>query len=327
MENQITQPAVYSPRQHYDLAQQCGYRYRDLQIDGRARSSDDAMVMMQGQAQAIPVHTGMTLMLSDVTHFYDFSAEAEMTPGLLVGVSLAGLGEGEVEGVGVVEAATGQALSLNMGRSTLFSGQQRKGQRYTTVSVYVTADWLDLYGLMAASTFTGNGHVAAHTWYPSLDLRHQLGFLLQGASAGGSERAAGPLERLTRESLSLDLVRLGVRPFLEGFSATDRLPPGDWARMDRVRDCMLANPGADHSLAALARDAGVSVTVLKEKYRLAFGETVFETLRSARLELGQYLLAQGMALSQVSLKVGYAHPANFTTAYKRYFGFSPRRHL
>ncbi|SIT07235.1 transcriptional regulator, AraC family [Insolitispirillum peregrinum] len=320
MDDHSRQISLYSPRQHHDLASQCGYRYRDLQIDGRAPQADEAQAMMQGKTVAAPVQPGLTLMLSDITQFHDFSAEAEMASGLLVGVSLAGVSDGMVEGIGAVHTPAGEGLSLNMGRPLLFSGQQRKGLHYTTASVYATADWLEQHGLLVTADFAGTGRVAARNWVPSAELRHHLSHLVHGA-------AGGVFERLTQEALSLELVRQGVTPFLDGDPTVGSLAPADRARMHRVRDALVAAPGADHRLGDLARDAGVSVTVLKEKYRLAFGETVFETLRAVRLDLGRRLLEQGMPLAQVAAAVGYAHAANFVTAYRRRFGVSPRRHL
>ncbi|WP_241053878.1 helix-turn-helix transcriptional regulator [Achromobacter xylosoxidans] len=141
-------------------------------------------------------------------------------------------------------------------------------------------------------------------------------------------RAGGAIARLWLESCALDMLARGLRSLGDAAQTSDdaRLHPLDRRRMLRVRDRLLAEPGHPHRLADLARDAGVSVSTLKQKFPLVAGAPVFEYLRQVRLERARDgLLHEGWSVKQAAFYAGYRHPTNFTTAYRRRFGAAPSR--
>lgn len=309
----------YSPCDQYALARRCGYRYRELALSGVPTPADDTREMMRGHTVVLPVRPGLTLMLVDVLHLHDFSAEADMVPGLLTGLCLAAPVSGWAEGAGALSTPTGQGMTLTFGRPSVMTGCQPRGVRHQTVFAYATPDWLEENRLPAGPEFSGSGQVTARPWRPEATLWDRLGGLFPTA---GTVTADTPLHRLSCEALTLDLICGGL-----AVTPTSSAPSGPQGRLQRVHDCLLADPGRDHSLSALARDAGISVSVLKVRYRDTFGETVFQTLRRARLELARSLLRDGGDIARVAAQVGYDHVSNFTTAYRRRFGAPPRRDI
>lgn len=310
---------AYTPRDQYALARRCGYRYRGLALSGTPTPPDDTREMMRGHTVVLPVRPGLTLMLVDVLHFHDFSAEADMAPGLLTGLCLAAPVSGWAEGAGALSTPTGQGMTLTFGRPSVMTGCQPRGVRHQTVFAYATPDWLEENRLPAGPEFSGSGQVTARPWRPDAALWDRLSGLFPTA---GAVAADSPFQRLHCEALTLDLICGGL-----AVPAASSGPPGPQARLQRVHDCLLADPGRDHSLSALAREAGISVSVLKARYRDTFGETVFQTLRRARLELARSLLRDGGDIARVAAQVGYDHVSNFTTAYRRRFGTPPRRDI
>lgn len=136
---------------------------------------------------------------------------------------------------------------------------------------------------------------------------------------------AGPVMRLLAESCALELLAR---------SLTDGAPPGaasdsgvharDIARIQRVREKLVADLAEDHRLCDLARLAGMSVSSLKAKFPRVVGQSVFAFLRDQRLDRARFgLEAEGWTVKQAAYFVGYAHPANFTRAYRRKFGTVP----
>lgn len=98
----------------------------------------------------------------------------------------------------------------------------------------------------------------------------------------------------------------------------------DRRKMQIVRDRLMAHPEQEHSLSDLAREAGVGVSTLKVKFRQSFGKSVFEFLRQARLDLAREGLShKGWTVKEAAFFAGYRHPANFSTAFQKHFGFSP----
>lgn len=79
------------------------------------------------------------------------------------------------------------------------------------------------------------------------------------------------------------------------------------------------------SLEALAREAGLSETTLKRGFRQVFGRTVFEYLRTVRMERARELLQSGEAtVIEAATMVGYSNPSNFASAFRRQFGMNPK---
>ena len=79
-----------------------------------------------------------------------------------------------------------------------------------------------------------------------------------------------------------------------------------------------------HSLSALAREAGVSATVLKTEFADVYGETVFAFLRSIRLERARTgIEREGGSVSEAAAAVGYGYASNFSALFRRHFGHAP----
>jgi AraC-like DNA-binding protein len=79
------------------------------------------------------------------------------------------------------------------------------------------------------------------------------------------------------------------------------------------------------TLAALARQVGVSETTLKRGFRQIFGTTVFGYLRARRMEHARTLLQSGEAtVLEAAALVGYSNPSNFASAFRRQFGLNPK---
>jgi AraC-like DNA-binding protein len=79
------------------------------------------------------------------------------------------------------------------------------------------------------------------------------------------------------------------------------------------------------SLEALAREAGLSETTLKRGFRQVYGTTVFDHLRTLRMERARELLQSGQAtVIEAATLVGYSNPSNFAAAFRRQFGLNPK---
>jgi len=95
-------------------------------------------------------------------------------------------------------------------------------------------------------------------------------------------------------------------------------------RLAPVRHYIDAHLGDPLEMRDLARRFGASPSRLARGFRQVFGQPIFEYVAEARLARARLLLAQGrLSVTQIALDVGYAHAANFSTAFKRRFGMSP----
>lgn len=136
-------------------------------------------------------------------------------------------------------------------------------------------------------------------------------------------RETGPLAAMRLEAWSLDL-------FAELTAAFHRVPakpamsPSDRERVAAVREFLERDAGAAGTLTDIAARHGVSASKLKRDFFQAYGTCVGGFANEQKLALARRLLEQGLSVSQTAYRVGYSHPANFSAAFKRRFGLSPR---
>ncbi|GAA5111345.1 AraC family transcriptional regulator [Alloalcanivorax gelatiniphagus] len=77
-------------------------------------------------------------------------------------------------------------------------------------------------------------------------------------------------------------------------------------------------------LTTLAARVGLGERQLRRGFQRVFGVSPRQRFQRLRLEYARQLLAGGAPVSGVAYRLGYAHPANFTAAYRRHFGQPPK---
>lgn len=138
----------------------------------------------------------------------------------------------------------------------------------------------------------------------------------------------GAIAQIYIESKALELVALKLAQISEGkqlLSKNVPLQPRDLDCIHNAKDILMGNIESPPSLLELAKKAGINDYKLKIGFREVFGTTVFGYLRNQRMEQArQLLLEQQMNVSEVAQTVGYASLSRFSTAFKHYFGITPK---
>ncbi|BBO09591.1 AraC family transcriptional regulator [Bradyrhizobium sp. TM102] len=112
-----------------------------------------------------------------------------------------------------------------------------------------------------------------------------------------------------------------------GRIATDPTTDLQWTRLQSVKQRMDADLAYPWSIDELARNAGLSRRSFNQKFRMAYGQSAIDYLRAQRLDAARaFLIHQRLSVTEAAYRVGYAHPANFATAFRRRFGHSPSRY-
>jgi len=132
------------------------------------------------------------------------------------------------------------------------------------------------------------------------------------------------------------LARLAEVLFAETLRRYGRDLPGDqtgWlagARDPEIGKALALlhrKPSRAWTLAELARETGMSRTVLAERFRHFLGEPPMTYLKRWRLRLGaRALTATGHSVAQIAFDTGYESEAAFNRAFKREFGLPPARY-
>lgn len=143
-------------------------------------------------------------------------------------------------------------------------------------------------------------------------------------------RRDSPCAGLFTEAKVLELLGLQMEQFIESHRhagparAMDR---ADRAGLRRVLEMLGANLHDQPSLLDMAREAGMSHGKLNICFKQAYGVTVFEWLRQARLDRARELLGAGCSIAEAALLAGFCDQSHLNRCFKRRFGLTPGQYL
>jgi AraC-like DNA-binding protein len=150
---------------------------------------------------------------------------------------------------------------------------------------------------------------------------------LKFSVAQAANREAGASAMLTKlsEAFFAETLRRYVRGLPDG--QTGWLAGARDAEVGKALTLLHHQPAHTWSVADLARQAGLSRTVLSERFRHFLGESPMAYLTRWRLQLGaRALMATSQSVAQIGAEVGYESEAAFNRAFKREFGLPPARY-
>jgi AraC family transcriptional activator of pyochelin receptor len=157
------------------------------------------------------------------------------------------------------------------------------------------------------------GPEVLHAAQRIVDSRHQLPRPMRGPY----------LEALSMEILLQVCGDLANREMLRKSATT--LSTRDLNCIFEARDYLAQHFTKPLRIPELARLVGVNQTKLKAVFREAVGLTIYDYILKCRMERAAELLVTGdYAVAEVAFDVGYDYPANFTHAFKKFYGRLPR---
>lgn len=96
----------------------------------------------------------------------------------------------------------------------------------------------------------------------------------------------------------------------------------------KAKDIIISDIKNPPSLTELSKMVGVNRTTLNQCFRKVYGVTIFDFLRTFRLEESKRLLRAGnQSVTQVAYEVGYSQQKTFSKEFKKYFGDAPSQYL
>ena len=130
-------------------------------------------------------------------------------------------------------------------------------------------------------------------------------------------------QALIWQGLALQLIGLGLPECQTALPEHKRLSSRDRHCLTSLHSRIAQHPAEPYSLTALAKEAAMSPSSLRQKFRACYGCTLFDYIRQVRLQQGYEALQRGESVQQAAHHCGYRHASNFSSAFKRHFGFSP----
>lgn len=277
---------------------------------------------------------GLSLHCADVCDLHDLTIQ-EVVQGESMHLALVLDGQVDVSfgprrvGLGAAPTAGAgrrpQAAFVALTEPELFVRRAWRGKRERKVSIAFSRAWLAAVcpddGTAAAALAALSGrHLAVERWTPSPRAVALAEQLIRPPDAPPL------LRRLHQESRAIELAAEALGQLLGAASAPAPLRPRERRRIDEVRDLLDSGAAAGMALEDIARYAGTNASTLQRQFRAAFGMTVFDYLRHARLLAArQALEREGRSIVEAAGIAGYTSPANFATAYRRCFGITPRQ--
>ncbi len=99
----------------------------------------------------------------------------------------------------------------------------------------------------------------------------------------------------------------------------------DCERIDTVREILDRDYLDPPSITQLARQVAVNDAKLMQLFKQQVGETIFNYTQRLKMEHAKHMLEDTEeSITEIAFDVGYEYSSNFTTAFKRHFGITPK---
>jgi AraC-like DNA-binding protein len=139
----------------------------------------------------------------------------------------------------------------------------------------------------------------------------------------------GSLRRLYAEAKGFELLTLSIQALLDAEQGLDRrdagLTPRDLERLASARSALERDFLQPPTISLLAREIGMNEAKLMRAFKQIYGRTIFDFAQQLRMERAKKLLeSTELSVTEIALEVGYEYSSNFTTAFKRHFGITPK---
>lgn len=259
----------------------------------------------------------------------DFSIKADASVILALGRSFTGLVVMAKNNLGSRIAGNDHLLKANQFNlvhlpRTHVTLHFKKGE-YTIISIPMEPGYLSslvdyTHLLSEFSDQTGKGLA---TWYAprNPDVPGEVKGIIRDFSTR-LERST--LSQLYFEKLTLDLMRLLLdRLNIENARATRYITTAQEEVIWKVREFMQRHLERFFTVAQVAAWHGIDQASLTRGYKLLTGKNLMEEISDMRMKKAKELLERGITVERTAHAVGYKKYNNFSSAFKRKFGFPP----
>jgi len=300
---------------------------RHLQGYRLSGEESDNQPILRGRLETTQLQPGLSLHLVDARIAQPFSFEARLEPCLKLSIVLRGnttisYGNRTLDlGPGVGQSSSAHntrasVIALNEDERCFHQARECDIRRSLTLSL--SPEWLERQQLNLPGTrrFLAR-HLHTLDWHLPESLRLMAEQLFHGT-------LDDPASRLIREGFALTLAGY----LIEQLEQSEQKPRPVCAETRRGRQLLelLDSGEADLlSMTDIGNRLGMSSATLQRCARQTLGTSLNAYLRQRRLEKAYHLLLHtDSSIAEAATLAGYAHTANFTTAFRRQFGVCPK---
>jgi AraC-like DNA-binding protein len=313
-----------------DLGRLAGQSSSDFRVI--TSEVDGSKPLLIGEFKKIQLRAGLTLHITNTREIHDLRTEATQRPSLTVSLFLKGhikawfggrpmkLGAGSN-----IDTPDIEAVAVACSQPDRFVRQSVKGTHIRKINVTITPEWLgDVAMDNKRSTLSRflYDHLSMLRWKASPRL---IGLAEQLLSP---PHLINPLQNLYYESRAIDVISEALQVIGDTPAHSDHIAGhAEYVRLMQ-RACAHIDAHLDQELTvqSIANAAGVNSVILQRAFRADQGVSIFEYVRRRRLDYAREALERDdISVGEAAYMVGYKSPCNFSTAFRRRFGISPRQ--
>lgn len=289
-----------------------------------ASPSDSGEPVFSGTRDCIPLRPGCALYHAQWQQRQDARIQLQLKPALRFFLKLGGGFDLLLDGVPMWASASDSSapvgvMSLATERVMLSAADSAGDQKNDLWVISVQPHWLESMG------------VERDCWraIPGRTPR-----VVEAALA----RQGSQLVKAAEEGQSSSLAfRLRVEAFIFGVLADfieqqpvsadlDLLRQTDVQQLGKLKDFLDSGQADGMSLPEIARHFACNINSLQRRFKSVYGRTIGEYLRASRLlRAARKIEKEGISIAMAAELAGYGSQANFSTAFRRCFGFSPKQ--
>ncbi len=308
----------------------CDFSGPDYRILDAEVTAQDAL--LAGHVQAWQVQPGLWLHGVEARDLRTMSTRSPAVPGLHLVVLLEGcvdvafahqglqLQVAAGDGARAPAQACGAVIHSRPG--DMFTRHWQRGKFERKLSITVQPQWfaaqtlpLDRPPLLVR--WMEQQQLALRPWQPSQRAVAVAEQIIQLAREGSAP--------VLLASRALELVHEALQSLDAPEPAQAVLGVRERRRMARLKALLDSGDDGCRTLAEIAREVGLSASALQRQFRQAYGSSIDGYRREQRLERAWASLERtGCSVAEVAHAAGYTSAANFSTAFKRRFGISPK---
>ncbi len=283
--------------------------------------------VLKGHVENYRFPSGLYVHATDTIEVHDLITLADVMPEVFIVVFLEGTVSMEIDGtlfeLGNSEGPTGHIWSIN--DPVRCRRLSKKGTHIRKVLVSLPQDWLRTQepksdNWTASILETLGNQPTRLDWVPS---KRALALCEQILKPHDGPRL---LKNLAIESKAIEIVAeaLSVLAGWDVYADAPETTQKNITRARTVRTFLIAHMEEDLSLSDIAKSVGMSVESMQRAFKSAYGTTVVDFIRDARLHMARQAIEKdSISVSEAAYRAGYTSPANFSTAFKRVFGITP----
>lgn len=291
--------------------------------------------VLRGAIGFVKVEKGLSVHYSNAEDLHDLKIESDCGPRLSVSLFMEGAVDAFVGDLKIpmptYEEGTRRwspiATVFSQNRIEKFVRHARRGVRLKKVTISISRDWLFSHLELSDPEFLklkefSESHLSHVSWYPS---SHAIDLAEQIIAAPNKSPFHHRLYIAARVYGLLDEAFQNFSDQKQTVAEKTQSSP-DRQKLNTIEHFLRGQRGHWVTAEELSQNCGVSQNSLQRLLSRTYGLSTSRFIRRFMLEKAREALERdGLSIAEAAHVAGYSSPANFSTAFKREFGLSPKQ--